>query len=313
MLKEEIIGKRVRLIRMEDPYTKLKSGDEGLVTGVDDLSQIMVKWDDGSSLSLIPDLDEYEILESRRIKLFLEFVKNYESSYVDEKLSELEELVMSFSDGKDLMYEWKNEDDHNIVITYQINGDSFKYELDIDSGFISKTQNDKIVMEEIIDSVEEGLDMIEKDMQSELGISENYDFLFEELDRSEEICNTFIDWLSEKDFNISSDINSKLLSIFNDDTLSPKDKSERIVSFIDMKFGVDEYSEMVDYVNDLIESESPILEKNVAVDQSLWSSCKSWAKTKYDVWPSAYAVGAAAKRYKKKGGKWRKEKKKKKK
>ena len=54
------------------------------------------------------------------------------------------------------------------------------------------------------------------------------------------------------------------------------------------------------------------LEKNVAKDQSLWSSCKAWAKERYDVWPSAYACGAAAKRYKAKGGKWRKAKKRKK-
>jgi len=37
----------------------------------------------------------------------------------------------------------------------------------------------------------------------------------------------------------------------------------------------------------------------------LWSASKAWAKRKYDVWPSAYAVGAALKRYKKKGGGWR--------
>ena len=53
-----------------------------------------------------------------------------------------------------------------------------------------------------------------------------------------------------------------------------------------------------------------IVEKNVAKDTSLWQSCVAWAKSKYDVWPSAYACGAAAKRYKSKGGKWRKEKKK---
>ena len=52
-----------------------------------------------------------------------------------------------------------------------------------------------------------------------------------------------------------------------------------------------------------------ILEKNVAIDQTLWKSCVSWAKSKYDVWPSAYACGAAAKRYKSKGGKWEKSKK----
>jgi hypothetical protein len=52
-----------------------------------------------------------------------------------------------------------------------------------------------------------------------------------------------------------------------------------------------------------------ILEKNVAKDTSLWQSCVAWAKERYDVWPSAYACGAAAKRYKSKGGKWRKAKK----
>lgn len=53
-----------------------------------------------------------------------------------------------------------------------------------------------------------------------------------------------------------------------------------------------------------------IVEKNIATNSKLWSACKSWAKSRYDVWPSAYALGAAAKRYKAKGGKWKKAKKK---
>jgi len=52
-----------------------------------------------------------------------------------------------------------------------------------------------------------------------------------------------------------------------------------------------------------------ILEKNKPNNSSLWQSCVAWAKSKYDVWPSAYACGAAAKRYKSKGGKWKKAKK----
>jgi hypothetical protein len=48
--------------------------------------------------------------------------------------------------------------------------------------------------------------------------------------------------------------------------------------------------------------------KNVPNNPSLWSECKSWAKRTFDVYPSAYANGAAAKRYKSKGGTWRKEK-----
>jgi hypothetical protein len=48
--------------------------------------------------------------------------------------------------------------------------------------------------------------------------------------------------------------------------------------------------------------------KNVPNNPSLWSSCKAWAKSTFDVYPSAYANGAAAKRYRSKGGTWRKAK-----
>jgi hypothetical protein len=39
---------------------------------------------------------------------------------------------------------------------------------------------------------------------------------------------------------------------------------------------------------------------------SLWSRAKSMARQKFDVYPSAYANGWAAKYYKSKGGTWRK-------
>ena len=48
--------------------------------------------------------------------------------------------------------------------------------------------------------------------------------------------------------------------------------------------------------------------KNIPNNPSLWSSCKAWAKSTFDVYPSAYANGAAAKRYRSKGGTWRKAK-----
>ena len=48
--------------------------------------------------------------------------------------------------------------------------------------------------------------------------------------------------------------------------------------------------------------------KNKPTNPKLWAQCLSWARSKYDVCPSAYCNGAAAKRYKSKGGGWRKEK-----
>lgn len=53
------VGTRLELISMDDPYTQLKTGDRGTVEGVDDAGQIMMKWDRGSSLSLIPGVDSF--------------------------------------------------------------------------------------------------------------------------------------------------------------------------------------------------------------------------------------------------------------
>jgi hypothetical protein len=50
------------------------------------------------------------------------------------------------------------------------------------------------------------------------------------------------------------------------------------------------------------------VEKNVPTNPSKWAYYKAQAKKKFDVYPSAYANGWAAKKYKAAGGGWRKEK-----
>ena len=44
-------GTRIELVRMDDCYAP-PIGTKGTVTGVDDIGSIMVRWDNGSSLSL---------------------------------------------------------------------------------------------------------------------------------------------------------------------------------------------------------------------------------------------------------------------
>jgi hypothetical protein len=46
--------------------------------------------------------------------------------------------------------------------------------------------------------------------------------------------------------------------------------------------------------------------KNKPTNPKLWESSLAWAKSRYKVCPSAYCNGAAAKRYKSKGGGWKK-------
>jgi len=44
-------------------YTKLKAGDEGTVTFIDDLGTIFVDWDTGSNLGINPEFgDRYELI-----------------------------------------------------------------------------------------------------------------------------------------------------------------------------------------------------------------------------------------------------------
>lgn len=57
----------------------------------------------------------------------------------------------------------------------------------------------------------------------------------------------------------------------------------------------------------LVEEGEKLDEKNVPTDSSKWSYYKAQAKKKFDVYPSAYANGWAAKQYKKAGGGWKSE------
>jgi photosystem II stability/assembly factor-like uncharacterized protein len=61
-MNTELKGKRVVLIFMDDKFSNLKSGDEGTIMFTDDIGQIHVQWDNGSTLALVPGVDIYNIL-----------------------------------------------------------------------------------------------------------------------------------------------------------------------------------------------------------------------------------------------------------
>ena len=54
-------GTRIVLIEMEDPQAP-PSGTQGTVRGVDDIGDILVAWDTGGSLNLIPGVDRFSKL-----------------------------------------------------------------------------------------------------------------------------------------------------------------------------------------------------------------------------------------------------------
>ena len=57
-------GTRIRLLEMPDDPNPVPVGTEGTVTGVDSEASLLVKWDNGRSLSVIHLVDRVEILSA---------------------------------------------------------------------------------------------------------------------------------------------------------------------------------------------------------------------------------------------------------
>ena len=252
---QNLEGKRVRLIRMEDPYTKLKEGDEGTINRVNPLGDLEVEWDNGSRLNLITSVDEFELLESKSkfIRKFFEFVQNSteSTSFINSKLEELEDMVVGFSEGRNLMYEWKNKNDHNIIITYQVNGLSTKFELDLVENTLRKAEDGETVMKKNIDSVDNGLALIEKEIQKDLRIYESYQ---KESDEFELIWNELQEWMIKKTSEKKPErLKENFLMICRDSDLTNKEKSEKISAYLDLSVDLNgKYEELIELISELI-------------------------------------------------------------
>ena len=55
-------GTRVELISMNDPYTKLKPGDTGVIEHIDDVGTVFCRWSNGSGLGVLIGVDEIRII-----------------------------------------------------------------------------------------------------------------------------------------------------------------------------------------------------------------------------------------------------------
>jgi hypothetical protein len=58
-------GTRIELIHMED-IQPVPGGTKGTVWLVDDMGDIHVKWDNGRTLGLIPEVDEFKIIKEAK-------------------------------------------------------------------------------------------------------------------------------------------------------------------------------------------------------------------------------------------------------
>lgn len=109
------------------------------------------------------------------IKKFTEFIREYvevTDSILNVKMQEIKELVDSIG-GQSFMYEWENKNDHELFINFTTDELVLRYEFDIDDLIIKKIASNIVDFETVVSSIDEGLDIIEKDIHSILGVSES--------------------------------------------------------------------------------------------------------------------------------------------
>lgn len=85
-----------------------------------------------------------------------------------------------------------------------------------------------------------------------------------------------------------------------DHIATSKDDIQEVANFVEAYFEKDNLNESDEVIDE---------SKNKPTNPKLWAASLAWARSRYKVCPSAYCNGAAAKRYKSKGGGWRKTKK----
>ena len=112
----------------------------------------------------------------KKIKLFREFIENNDN-IIDIKMQELKDLIDSLSDNS-IIYQWENKSDHEVVVNFTYNDLSIRYEFDVDQMYVAKFVGDTTDFQTYVESIDEGLDVIEKDIQGILGISENKDMMY---------------------------------------------------------------------------------------------------------------------------------------
>jgi hypothetical protein len=58
-------GDTIVLDYTDDPYTKLKKGSKGIFKSYDGLGQLKISWENGSTLSLIPEIDKFHVIRKK--------------------------------------------------------------------------------------------------------------------------------------------------------------------------------------------------------------------------------------------------------
>jgi hypothetical protein len=62
-MSNEIIGKRIKMVFMDDPQP-IQPDSMGTIIGIDGIGQYQVEWNNGRTLSVIPEIDKFVLIKN---------------------------------------------------------------------------------------------------------------------------------------------------------------------------------------------------------------------------------------------------------
>lgn len=98
-----------------------------------------------------------------------EFIENSDNM-IDIKMQEIRNLIDGVSNGQNIVYEWENKEDHQLLVNFTKDDISIRYEFDIDDLMITKIVGDTVDFTNKVSSINDGLMTIEKDIHMVLSI-----------------------------------------------------------------------------------------------------------------------------------------------
>ena len=96
-------GTRIRLDSMMNDPQPIPKGMTGTVQGIDDAGQLLMKWDNGRGLSLVPGEDDFSVVKPQELRLYMPlelgyYEKNDWGDYESEELTLPDSDAVGYAD-----------------------------------------------------------------------------------------------------------------------------------------------------------------------------------------------------------------------
>ena len=96
-------GTRIRLDSMMNDPQPIPKGMTGTVQGIDDAGQLLMEWDNGRGLSLVPGEDDFSVVKPQKLRLYMPlelgyYEKNDWGDYGDEELALSDNDAVGYAD-----------------------------------------------------------------------------------------------------------------------------------------------------------------------------------------------------------------------